>query len=111
MSAFRAPAFVALILLIAVLVPTELATCAESDVVISRIRRQPVESSAVAAIGYSRRLHALEIEFENGAIYRYLDVPGTLYRKLMSAGSKTRFYDEHVRGQYKSLHVRPRVDR
>ncbi len=42
--------------------------------IVSRIKREPVESTALASVGYSRRLHALEIEFKNGAIYRYLEV-------------------------------------
>ncbi|MFL6583266.1 MAG: KTSC domain-containing protein [Chthoniobacterales bacterium] len=81
-------------------------TAAPSDPIFSRIRRAQVASSAIASIGYSRRLHALEIEFRNGAIYRYLDVPVDTYRELLAAGSKTRFYDENIRGRYRSLHVR-----
>lgn len=110
MSALRAPALAALVVLISLL-PAEPAICAEREGVVSRMRRQPVQSSALAAIGYSRQIHALEIEFVNGAIYRYLDVPNVIYRELMSAGSKARFYDEHVRGKYRSMHVRPRIDR
>ena len=74
----------------------------------SHIKRQPVVSSALAAIGYSKRLHALEIEFINGAIYRYLDVPPDVYRSLLGAESKTRFYDRNIRGHYRSLRVKPR---
>ncbi len=33
--------------------------------IISHIRREPVECSALAAVGYSKRLHALEIEFRD----------------------------------------------
>lgn len=73
--------------------------------VISHIPREPVNSSALAAVGYSKHLHALEVEFVNGAIYRYLDVPPQIYRGLMDASSKTRFYDEHVRGHFQSVHV------
>ena len=67
-----------------------------------------MDSSAIASIGYSKRLHALEIEFVNGAIYRYLDVPSSLYRELIKANSKARFYDKHIRGRYRSIHVKPR---
>ncbi len=77
--------------------------------IVSHIPREQVGSSALAAIGYSKRLHALEIEFRNGAIYRYLDVPPEVYRALLAAPSKARYYDEHVRGQYRSLHVKPRT--
>lgn len=79
-----------------------------SDGIVSRIRRQPTDSIALAAIGYSQRLHALEIEFRNGAIYRYLNVSNEIYRGLLSAESKARYYDQNIRGHYRSVHVKPR---
>lgn len=80
------------------------------DGIVSHIRRLPVESRALAAVGYSKRLHALEIEFRNGAIYRYLEVAPSVYDALRQAPSKARFYDENVRRKYRSLHVRPRAE-
>lgn len=77
--------------------------------IVSRIKREPVQSTAIASVGYSRRLHALEIEFKNGAIYRYLEVDRATYHGLMSAPSKTRFYHEKIRSKYRSLHVRRRA--
>lgn len=74
--------------------------------IISRIPRQPVQSSAIAKIGYSKRRHILEIEFVNGAVYRYLDVPVNVYRDLMSAESKARFYDSNIKGHYRSVLIR-----
>jgi hypothetical protein len=82
---------------------------ADDTSIISRMKRVPVESRALAAVGYSRRLRALEIEFRNGAAYRYLDVPRSLYRGLMSAPSKARFYHKNIRGKYPVRRVRPRA--
>jgi KTSC domain-containing protein len=76
--------------------------------VVSRIKRFPVESSALAAVGYSKRLRALEIEFQNGAIYRYLEVEPAVYDGLLKAASKARFYDQNIRHKYRSVHVRRR---
>jgi hypothetical protein len=76
--------------------------------IISHIPRQPIESTAIAKIGYSKRRHILEIEFVNGAIYRYLDVPPSVYRELMLADSKARFYDANIRHHYHSVMIRPR---
>ena len=78
--------------------------------IVSHIRRVPVQSTALAAVGYSKRLRALEIEFRNGAIYRYLDVAPELYDALLNAQSKARFYDDNIRHKYRSLHVRPRAE-
>jgi len=79
-----------------------------SPAIISRIKRVPVQSTALAAVGYSKRLHALEIEFRNGAIYRYLAVKSAVYNALLKAPSKARFYDQNIRRKYRSLHVRRR---
>lgn len=82
----------------------------DSTGIISHIKREAVESTAIASIGYSKRLHALEIEFRNGAIYRYLEVAPSVHRDLVNAASKARFYDENIRRRYRSLHVRPRSE-
>ena len=74
----------------------------------SRIPRQSVQSTAIAKIGYSQRHHILEIEFVNGAVYRYFDVPLSMYCELMSAESKARFYDSNIRKHYHSVLVRQR---
>lgn len=79
----------------------------EQGQITSRISRQPVHSHALAAIGYSKRLHALEVEFVNGAVYRYNNVPPEIYRDLLDAPSKARFYDANVRGHFPSVHVKP----
>ena len=78
--------------------------------IVSHIRRAPVQSTALAAVGYSKRLGALEIEFRNGAIYRYLDVNPDVYDALVNARSKARFYDENIRHKYRSQHVKPRTE-
>ena len=80
----------------------------DSEQIVSHIPRQRVESSAIAGVGYSNRRHILEIEFVNGAIYRYLDVPSAVHRDLMSAESKARFYDSKIRRHYRSVLVQPR---
>lgn len=75
------------------------------------MRRDPVESSALATVGYSRRLRALEVEFRDGLTYRYLEVPSKVHRELMLAESKARFYNKQVRGKYRCLRVKPRRQR
>ena len=80
-----------------------------SQPIVSHIPRQPIDSTAIAKVGYSKRRHILEIEFANGAVYRYLNVSPSVYRDLMSAESRTRFYDFNIKGKYRSVHVRPRI--
>jgi hypothetical protein len=101
------PIAFALFLLAAALLRAEPVVRAD---IVSRIKRAPVQSSAVATVGYSKRLRALEIEFRNGAIYRYLDVDPGVYEALIASRSKARFYDENIRHKYRSLHVRRRTE-
>ena len=82
------------------------AGAAEPAKIISHIRREPIPSSALTAAGYSKRLHIMEIEFCNGAIYRYLDVPAGVYREFMSAESKAQYYDWNIKGRYRALRLR-----
>ena len=102
---------ISLAVFVAMLDAIPMAYCAEPsptpDHIISRIPRQPVQSTAIAKVGYSKRRRILEIEFVNGAVYRYLDVPSAVYRDLMSAVSKARFYDFKIKGHYRSVLIRP----
>lgn len=77
--------------------------------VTSHIPRRQTDSKAIAAIGYSKRLHILEIQFANGAIYRYPEVPPSVYRELMASDSKGHYYDINIKGNYRSLRVKPRL--
>ena len=79
--------------------------------IVSRIDRHPVDSRALSAVGYSRKLRALEVEFKRGGTYRYLEVPLSVYQQLLAAKSKAGFYNRHVRGKYRSVYVRPRRER
>jgi len=103
---------VSLAVFVAMLDAIPSAYCAEPSPapnhVVSRIPRQPVQSTAIAKIGYSKHRHILEIEFLNGAVYRYLDVPATVNRDLMSAESKARYYDSNIRRHYRSVLIRSR---
>jgi len=97
------------LLLSSAIVRADPADAPQPAAIISRIKRVPVTSTALAAVGYSRKLRALEIEFRNGAVYRYLDAGPDLHRALMDAPSKARFYDENIRRRYRSLRVRRRI--
>jgi KTSC domain len=99
----------------AVVVAITTTLCAEPSTtpnhIVSHIPREAVQSRAIAKVGYSKRRHILEIEFVNGAIYRYFDIPFSVHHELMSADSKARFYDSHIRKHYRSVLVRPREKR
>jgi hypothetical protein len=95
-------------LILIALLPLSLALAAQPRQITSHIVRQPVHSHALAAVGYSKRLRALEVEFVNGAVYRYSNVPPQIYQDLLDAASKAQFYDANVRGHFPSVHVKRR---
>ena len=66
------------------------------------MRRIPIDSSAIASVGYDRDREELEVEFRSGNVYRYASVPEKVYEELLQASSKGRYFGEHIRGQYDS---------
>ncbi|MGI9281269.1 MAG: KTSC domain-containing protein [Endozoicomonas sp.] len=66
-------------------------------------KRDFLESSALASAGYDPTAQILEIQFVGSeSLYRYYDVPGSVYRELISAESIGRYYNLSIRGQYPS---------
>lgn len=59
--------------------------------------RTKVESSNIAAIGHDSETSTLEIEFNTGAIYQYKPVSFKLYRELMDAESKGKFFHKRIK--------------
>lgn len=62
--------------------------------------RNHVASSNIASIGYDEGAETLEIEFLNGSIYQYYNVPSGLYEQLMQEGSKGRFLNTYIKNAY-----------
>ncbi len=42
----------------------------------------------------------LEVEFQSGSVYRYLQIPPSLYQELMIADSKGRFFHDNIMNQF-----------
>ena len=61
------------------------------------MNRIPVVSSVIRSVGYDREAATLEIEFINGAVYEYSDVPEHIYIDFLSAESKGAYFDAHIR--------------
>jgi hypothetical protein len=60
------------------------------------MERTPVQSSCVATVGYDPVTSVLEIEFKNGKVYRYQQVPRAAYRLLIQAPSIGRYVNEQI---------------
>ena len=59
--------------------------------------RAPLDSTTLASAAYHPATRVLELEFRSGALYRYFSVPPSLYRDLLAADSKGRFFNRFIR--------------
>jgi hypothetical protein len=67
-----------------------------------------VESSMIYAFGYDEKSSTLEVVFNSGRVYRYLDVPKEEYDGLSAAESKGSFMLSHIIDCYDYEQVRGR---
>lgn len=58
------------------------------------------KSSSIARFCYDGVNQVLVIEFKNGRIYNYYDVPGTVFTEMLAASSKGQFFLENIREEY-----------
>lgn len=62
--------------------------------------RNYVASSNIASIGYDEPTQTLEVEFLNGMLYQYYNVPQALFDQLLQEGSKGRFLNMYIKNAY-----------
>jgi hypothetical protein len=67
--------------------------------------RQIIISTDLKSVGYDAIAHVLEVELQSGPIFRYFDVPMSVYDALMSAPSKSRYFNDNVQGKYESRQI------
>ncbi len=65
------------------------------------MKMENVDSSNVKAVGYDEGSSTLLVEFKNGAIYQYFDVPQSMYEGLRDADSVGRYLADHIKGNYR----------
>lgn len=61
------------------------------------MHRKAVKSSNIKSIGYDKETSTLEIAFNTGKVYQYNNVPESVYTALMSAESKGKYFNAHIR--------------
>jgi len=74
------------------------------------MERTPVNSSNIASVGYTRNpdtvgMGTLEVEFKNGAVYQYDDVPWETHDALLRAESAGSVFSHSVRGVFTGRRV------
>lgn len=69
--------------------------------------RVELQSTSLNAATYQDQGAVLELEFRSGAIYRYLGVPEPVYQGLLSAESKGRYFNQHIRNRFTYTKIDP----
>lgn len=68
---------------------------------VSSMKRLEVISSNVASVGYDPEQQVMEVEFKNGGVYQYFDVPETVYLQVVNSGSVGGALNAIVKGSYR----------
>ena len=63
----------------------------------------PVDSSTLHDVTYDSERRHLVLTFTSGIVYEYSDVPATVARDLLQAESKGRYFNAHIRDQYRFM--------
>lgn len=69
------------------------------------MERTTVSSSNLASVGYDVDSLTLEVEFINGGIYQYYDVPEYVFEELLNANSVGSYFNTNVRNSYMTQKV------
>lgn len=69
------------------------------------MERQNVQSSMIASCGYDSTTSTLEVEFNNGPVWQYYDVPENVYYELLNASSIGKYFHANIKGQYSESQV------
>ena len=70
------------------------------------MRRQRLDSSSLASVGYDPARHLLEVEFRNGGVYQYLDVDDDEYGEFQEAESKGRYLNTEIKPRHRYRQLR-----
>ena len=63
-----------------------------------------VASTQIKAIGYDYETNELYVEFRNGSTYKYLEVPETIYVRLLNAHSVGSVF-QSIKNQFHSIKI------
>jgi hypothetical protein len=67
----------------------------------------PVQSSLLTNVAYASGESILQLEFRNGAIYQFFDVPQEIYTCLLAAESKGNYFNRRIRSRFRHALLRP----
>jgi hypothetical protein len=66
----------------------------------------PVDSTLLASVMYDVSESTLQLEFRDGAIYRYWNVPPAIHNGLLAADSKGSYFNREIRNCFQYIRLR-----
>lgn len=64
-----------------------------------------VSSSNVNAVGYDQQTNTLFVQFNDMSIYKYFDVPQSMYKSLLNASSVGKYLAQNIKGSYSYIKI------
>ena len=68
--------------------------------VVNAVEWVPLESSVFAAVAYRAGARQLYLRFHEGNVYCYFACPRCVYKELLAAESKGRYFAQHIRNGF-----------
>ena len=75
------------------------------------VKLKKIESSAIQAIGYNPDSQKLYILFHESGVYRFDNVPPTLFEQLQQAQSVGKFYNQRIKAYPLQYPEKPLLNR
>jgi len=69
------------------------------------VSRHPVTSSQIKSVGYHYAMNMMVIEFMDGSVYVYEDVPYDIYETLVAYKSPGTYFHKRIRDQFNTIKV------
>jgi len=64
-----------------------------------------VSSSNIESLGYNPDDRKLHVQFLNGNLYEYAEVPKELFELMMASTSKGSFFHKEIKGNYPAKQI------
>lgn len=61
---------------------------------------KPVASSNIQSVGYDESTETLRVQFNNGSLYEYHNIPVVVYNDLMQSSSLGAYLNRNLRNSY-----------
>lgn len=69
------------------------------------VLRRVIRSSSIVSVGYDEAIKTLEVEFRQGEVYAYTEVPRETYEELVIADSPGDVFNASVRDTFPATRV------